>query len=39
MTADLDLEPGSDEPTVWRDKRWRLRWARSVDELQAVIGQ
>ena len=34
-----DLEPGSDQPTVWRDKRWRLRWARSVDELQAVIGQ
>ena len=39
ITADLDLEPGSDEPTVWRDKRWRLRWPRSVDELQAVIGQ
>ena len=37
MTADLDLEPGSDEPTVWRDKRWRLRWPRTVDELQAVI--
>ena len=39
ITADLDLEPGSDEPTRWRDKRWRLRWPRSVDELQAVIGQ
>ena len=36
MTADLDLEPGSDEPTVWRDKRW-LRWPRTVDALQAVI--
>ena len=38
-TADLDLEPGTDDPTVWRDRRWRVRWPRTVDELLAVIGQ
>ena len=39
ITADLDLEPGTDEPTVWRDGRWRVRWPRTVDELLAVIDQ
>lgn len=39
ITADLDLEPGTDEPTCWRDSRWRVRWPRTVDELLAVIGQ
>ena len=39
ITADLDLEPGSDEPVVWRDKRWRVRWSRTVKELQAVVRQ
>ena len=39
ITADLDLEPGTDEPTVWRDSRWRVRWPRSVAEVLAVIGQ
>ena len=39
ITADLDLEPGTDEPTVWRDGRWRVRWPRTVDELLAVIGK
>ncbi len=39
ITADLDLEPGTDEPTVFRDSRWRVRWPRIVDELLAVIGQ
>jgi predicted transcriptional regulator of viral defense system len=39
ITADLDLEPGTDEPTFWRDSRWRVRWPRTVDELLAVIGQ
>ena len=39
ITADLDLEPGTDEPTVWRDSRWRVRWPRSVDELMAVSRQ
>ena len=39
ITADLDLDPGSDEPVAWRDKRWRVRWPRTVDELQAVVAQ
>ena len=39
MTADLDLEPGTDDPTVWRDSKWRVRWSRSVDELLAVTNQ
>ena len=39
ITSDVDLEPGTDEPTVWRDSRWRTRWPRIVDELLAVIGQ
>ena len=39
ITADLDLEPGTDDPTVWRDSRWRVRWPRTGDELLAVIGQ
>ena len=39
ITADLDLEPGTDERRVWRDKRWRVRWPRTVNELLAVIGQ
>lgn len=39
ITADLDLEPGSNEPALWRDSRWRVRWPRTVDELRAVIGQ
>ena len=39
ITADLDLEPGTDEPTFWRDSRWRVRWPRTVNELLAVIRQ
>ncbi|MDE0064388.1 MAG: type IV toxin-antitoxin system AbiEi family antitoxin domain-containing protein [Gammaproteobacteria bacterium] len=39
ITADLDLEPGSKEPVALRDKRWRVRWPRKVDELLAVVGQ
>ena len=39
ITADLDLEPGTDERPVWRDSRWRVRWPRTVDEVLAVIGQ
>lgn len=39
ITADLDLEPGSNELVALRDKRWRVRWPRTVDELQAVVGQ
>ena len=39
ITADLDLEPGSNESVALRDKRWRVRWPRTVDELRAVVGQ
>ncbi len=39
ITADLDLEPGTDDPTIWRDSKWRMRWSRSVDELLAVTRQ
>ena len=39
ITSDLPLEPGTDEPPIWRDRRWRVRWPRTVDELRAVIGQ
>ena len=39
ITADLDLEPGIDERAVWRDKVWRVRWPRTVDEILAAIGQ
>lgn len=39
ISADLDLEPGTNERTVWRDKRWRVRWPRTVGEILAVIGQ
>ena len=39
ITADLDLEPGTDERPVWRDSRRRVRWPRTVDEVLAVIGQ
>ena len=39
ITADLDLEPGSDDSAAWRDKRWRVRWLRTVEELQAVVRQ
>ena len=39
ITADLDLDPGTDEPTFWRDSRWRVRWPRTVNELLAVINQ
>ncbi len=39
ITSDLDLDPGTDDPTIWRDSRWRMRWSRSVDELRAVICQ
>ena len=37
--ADLDLEPGSNTTTVWRDSRWRIRWAQSKDELANVTKQ
>ena len=37
ITADLDLAPGTGNYMVWRDRRWRMRWPRSVEELLAVI--
>ena len=39
ITADLNLKPGTQEPTLWRDSRWRVRWSRCVEALRAVIGQ
>ena len=39
ITADLDLEPGTKDPMVWRDSRWRVRWPRSIDEVLAVTDQ
>ena len=38
ITSDLDLEPGTLQPTIWRDSRWHVRWPRTVDEILAVIG-
>ena len=37
--ADLDLEPGSNITSVWRDARWRVRWTQSRDELANVVRQ
>ena len=39
ITADLDLEPGSNESVALRDKRWRVRWPLTEHELRAVVGQ
>ncbi len=36
---DLDLEPTPRATPVWRDARWRIRWAQSRDELAAVARQ
>jgi len=37
ITTDLELEPGTDEPTMWRDRRWGTRWTKSIDEIRSVI--
>ncbi len=37
--ADLDLEPGLDTARVWRDRRWRVRWALTPAELANVARQ
>lgn len=37
--ADLDLEPGLDTACVWRDRRWRVRWALTPDELAHAARQ
>lgn len=39
INHDLAMEPGLDEEIVWRDPVWRIRWARSVDEIHAVTDQ
>ena len=39
IAADLDLEPGTGERMVWRDRRWRVRWPLAVKDLSAAIGQ
>ncbi len=38
-TADLDLEPGLDTARIWRDRRWRVRWAVTPHELANVARQ
>ncbi len=37
--ADLDLEPGLDTSGVWRDRRWRVRWALTPSEVANVARQ
>ncbi len=37
--ADLELEPGLGMEQVWRDRRWRVRWAVTPDELANVARQ
>lgn len=36
ISADLDLLPSYSERRVWRDRRWRVRWPCTVDELLSV---
>lgn len=35
-SADLDLEPGLDAARLWRDPRWRVRWAFTLEDLANV---
>lgn len=37
--SDIQLEPGLDEATAWRDSRWRVRWHVTRDELASVAEQ
>ncbi len=39
MNAEIDLEPGTGEAVIWRDRHWRLRWTRSADEMRSVAEQ
>jgi len=39
LTADLDLEPGSALPRVWRDAHWRVRWAQLPTEIAGEAKQ
>ena len=36
---DLALEPGHPGPTVWRDRRWRVRWTESPEEMKNIARQ
>jgi predicted transcriptional regulator of viral defense system len=33
---DLALQPGQPGPTVWRDRRWRVRWMESPEEMKNI---
>lgn len=37
--SDIDLEPGLQTPSVWRDTRWWVRWAQLPAELANVAKQ
>ena len=39
INSDLDLEPGNSQKGVWRDKRWRIRWPQTPEELANVARQ
>ena len=39
IRADLDLEPGSESKSGWRDSRWHLRWSQRIEEIAAVTAQ
>jgi predicted transcriptional regulator of viral defense system len=36
-TADLDLDFSTSERSVWRDRKWWVRWSVELDELRAVV--
>ena len=39
ITADLDLEPGGEISSCWRDAYWHVRWQQTPDEIASVIRQ
>ncbi len=36
---DLALQPGHSGRTVWRDRRWRVRWTESPEEMKNIARQ
>lgn len=36
---DLALQPGHPGSTVWRDRRWRVRWTESPEEMKNIAQQ
>jgi predicted transcriptional regulator of viral defense system len=36
---DLALQPGDPGPTVWRDRRWRVRWTEPPEEMKNIARQ